>query len=96
MGSKAETLARRMHTVAHGGDNCAYGGRSVCFVWQRMAEGIDAARIETCTWAWTHEERAGFWEVECKQDEDCPVSLLHEGAKFCAFCGNPLIVEGEA
>lgn len=134
-----QALAQQIHAIAHGSDNCAYGGRGHCFVWRRFTEEIDTTRhsssawiddaakeiakrwaqisscglkeaaedikasilkyqyqVETCTWTWTPEGGVGFWEAQCKQDEDWPISLLHEGAKFCAFCGNPLIVEGEA
>lgn len=135
MTRNTELLARQIHAIAHGGDNCAYGGRGHCFVWRRFTEEMgtmrrpspawidDAAReiakrwaqisscglneaaedikvsilkyqVETCTWTWTPEDKAGFWTARCK--EDWPISLLHEGAKFCAFCGRNLIVEGEA
>lgn len=48
-----------------------------------------------CKWLWTLEgDHEGFWTVQCKENEDWPVSLLHEGAMFCSFCGGRLAVEG--
>ena len=62
----------------------------------KLQQELDAARSASrpCTWLWTPEDNSGFWTAQCK--EDWPISLLHEGAKFCAFCGGELIVESEA
>lgn len=57
---------------------------------------LNAARpaTQSCTWLWTPEDNSGFWTAQCK--EDWPIQMLHEGAKFCSFCGSSLIVEGES
>lgn len=48
----------------------------------------------SCKWTWNNDgDHAGFWEVQCKADEDWPVQLLHDGARFCTFCGGNLIVK---
>lgn len=37
-----EALAQRLHTIAHGGDRCAYGGIN-CSAWRKMSEELAAA-----------------------------------------------------
>lgn len=56
----------------------------------------EAARpaSRSCEWLWTPEDNSGFWTAQCK--EDWPIGLLHEGARFCSFCGGELVVEGQA
>lgn len=63
---------------------------------EMFASALKARDERVCKWTWTRDgEHSGFWTAQCKEDEDWPIALLHEGAKFCVFCGSRLIMEGE-
>lgn len=47
-----------------------------------------------CTWAWYRDgDHGGYWSTDCTEDEE--IALLHDDAKFCTFCGKPLITKRE-
>ena len=52
----------------------------------------DIKQQGTCKWIWTRDgdNGAGFWEPECKLEEDWSVGELQYGATFCCFCGKKI------
>lgn len=73
-------------------------GQQIAFALRARVSAPSVAPVVDgkCSWTWNRDtEYEGFWIAECKEDEDWPIKIVHDGARFCTFCGRGLLVKGE-